>query len=81
MTEHASWRHFLDEPYILERVALEQIADVLRPLANERLSPLPVRMRTQLTRMHNRVRALSRELRRQPEQVRAERAAEQTQTP
>ena len=81
VSEHESRRHFLDTPYILQIVALEQMADLLRPLAADSKSPLPVRMRNQLARMHNRVRALSRELRDHPEAVQRERAAEEPPPP
>ena len=72
---------FLDEPFILQRIALEHIADLLRPLAADRLSPLPVRLRNQLARMHNRVRALSRELYQHPDQLARERVAEEPPPP
>jgi hypothetical protein len=81
VTEPQSRRRFLDEPFILQIVALEQMADLLRPLASDHLSPLPLRMRNQLARMHNRVRALSRELHQHPDAVRQERAAEEAPPP
>ena len=69
-------RHHLDEPYILERVTLEHIQDLLRPLARTSLSPLPVRMRNACAQMLRQCGAMARELRHAPEAVRAERERE-----
>jgi hypothetical protein len=69
-------RYFLDEPYILQIVTLDQIAALLRPLVDTHTSPLPVRLRTHLARMHTRIRRIRRELRRQPEAIAHERARE-----
>ena len=51
------------------------------PLAHTATSPLPVRMRNELARMVRRLGALSRELRRVPDAVMQERAAEAQRPP
>ena len=77
MTEEEPRRRFIDEPYILQIVALEQIQDLLRPLARDTLSPLPQRMRQVCAQQHRKLAAMVRELRRHPQQIAAERAAEE----
>ena len=69
-------RRFLDEDFVLQRISLEQIQELLRPLARTDLSTLPARMRTACARMHRQCAALARELRRAPDAVRAERQRE-----
>ena len=72
----AERRRFLDEPSIVQRVALEQIQALLRPLARTDVSPLPLRMRAQAVRMHRQCAAFARELRRGPEHIALERSRE-----
>ena len=51
--------------------------EILRILCREPRSPLPARMRNPLARVHQRLSAMSRELRRAPERIRNERAREE----
>lgn len=71
----AERRRFLDEPFIVQRVALEQVQELVRPLAHS-ASPLPGRMRHRCASMARRCSLMARELRRAPEHVRAERHKE-----
>lgn len=69
-------RRFLDAPFVLQRIALEQAQTLLRPLARTDISTLPAHMRTACARMHRQCGTLARELRRAPDAVRAERQRE-----
>ena len=80
MREPEPRQRFLDQPYVLQIVALEQIQDLLRPLARDGMSPLPLRMRQVCAKQHRKLEGLVKELRRHPEAVAAERAAEEAQT-
>jgi hypothetical protein len=70
-------RRFLDEPYIVERLTLEYMQDLVRPLLHPG-SPLPARLRAQLARIQRRLMFINRELRLHPGQVAAEKAAEES---
>jgi hypothetical protein len=72
---------YLDEPFALERTMLEQALDVLRPLANGHLSPLPARMRGQIARMYVTLAGFTRELRDHPDALTYERADEDAPPP
>ena len=56
-----------------------KIQDLLRGLAREGLSPLPLRMRQVCAQQHRKLAGFVRELRRHPETIAAERAAEEAQ--
>ena len=62
MTEPEPRRRFIDQPYILQIVALEQTQDLLRTLARDEV--LPTRMRTACAKQHRKLAAFVRELRR-----------------
>jgi hypothetical protein len=74
-------RRHLDEAFILERLALEHVRDLLRPLARSGFTSLPLRMRNRAARWHREVSGMLRELRRRPEAIMAERAAEEAPPP
>jgi hypothetical protein len=69
-------RRFLDQPYLVEVLAIEAMQDKLRVLANYSLTPLPQRLRSRFAGMHVRLHAIKRELERRPDAIANERAAE-----
>ena len=71
-------QQYLDEPYILERVTLQQIQQLLLPLAHNDASALPVRMRTRCAMIHRRCASMARELYLHPESILNERRQEET---
>ena len=69
-------RYYLDQPYATEIATLLTLQSHLRILASLRYTPLPGRLRRQFAGMVVRLTKIRRELERHPEQVAAERAAE-----
>jgi hypothetical protein len=70
-------RRYLDEPFILERMSLEHVRDLLRPLAQAAHTNLPARLRNHAARLHREVSGMLSELRQRPAALQAERAAEE----
>jgi hypothetical protein len=68
--------HYLDEPYALQLAQIDQARDVLRSLADSRLSPLPQRLRSRCAGMVVRLGEVQHELRTRPDQVSIERGEE-----
>lgn len=69
-------RRYIDEPYILERVSLEQAMDLLRPLARTGRSALTLKMRNKVGKAFMLLSAVNRDLVHHPDRVREEKAAE-----
>jgi hypothetical protein len=67
---------YIDEPFALQVAQLDEVRDVLRSLADHRLSPLPQRLRSVVGRMVVRLGELQHELRTRPDQVTIERGEE-----
>jgi hypothetical protein len=62
MEDNDEPRRYLDEPFALEIILLQQAQDLLRQLAQN--NSRPARMRTATARMYQRLGAFRRELRR-----------------
>jgi hypothetical protein len=74
-------RRYLDEPYIVEQLALDEAIDRLSPLLRPGVNPLPRRLRAAIARSRQHLRAVSRELRLHPARVQAERDREEPPRP
>jgi hypothetical protein len=69
--------HYLDDPFVLDILALEEIRDRLRLLAHPQHTALPLRLRNDCAKLHRDVSALLRELRHHPRVLLQERARDE----